>query len=150
MTVGEAECARDYLDREGLKDLDPAWDSLPLRWWDTPEEFKASEYAEPFLRRFGWTRRLGPAGKSMSGARRRTGRLAYRHRRPQGRGTASERLGRMDYIERRAKRLEPTTGIVCATWFDESAPAFRRVVNRRDVCLPVGLADCFQCGENGS
>lgn len=53
MTVGEAECARDYLDREGLKDLDPAWDSLPLRWWDTPEEFKASEYAEPFLRRFG-------------------------------------------------------------------------------------------------
>lgn len=53
MTVGEAECARDYLDREGLKDLDPAWDSLPLRWWDTPEEFKASEYTEPFLRRFG-------------------------------------------------------------------------------------------------
>lgn len=37
-----------------------------------------------------------------------------------------------------------------ATWFDESAPAFGRVVNRRDVCLPVGLADCFQCGENGS
>ena len=32
MTVGEAECARDYLDREGLRDLDPAWDSLPLRW----------------------------------------------------------------------------------------------------------------------
>lgn len=53
MTVGEAECARDYLDREGLKDLDPAWEGLPLRWWDTPEEFKASEYAEPFLRRFG-------------------------------------------------------------------------------------------------
>ena len=51
-------------------------------------------------------RRLGPAGKSMSGTRRRTGRLAYRHRRPQGRGTASERLGHMDYIERRAKRLE--------------------------------------------
>lgn len=53
MTIGEAECARDYLDREGRKDLDPAWDSLPLRWWDTPEEFKASEYVEPFLRRFG-------------------------------------------------------------------------------------------------
>ena len=50
---GCEECDRDYLDREGLKDLDPAWEGLPLRWWDTPEEFKASEYAEPFLRRFG-------------------------------------------------------------------------------------------------
>lgn len=50
----------------------------------------------------------------------------------------------------RPPRLNRNGSVWAATWFDESAPAFRRVVNRRDVCLPVGLADCFQCGENGS
>lgn len=53
LTVGEADCARRYLDHAGYADADPAWDALPSRWWDTPDEFKASGYATAFLRRFG-------------------------------------------------------------------------------------------------
>lgn len=41
VTVCEADCARRYLDRSGNKDVDPAWDWLPIGTWSDVDEFKA-------------------------------------------------------------------------------------------------------------
>ena len=51
VTVGEADCARRYLDRSGNKDVDPAWDWLPNGTWSDVDEFKA-DLGSALCRRF--------------------------------------------------------------------------------------------------
>lgn len=52
LTVGEASAAREWLDRMGREDADPAVDWLPYDSWDTRGEF-AREAGAILLRRFG-------------------------------------------------------------------------------------------------
>lgn len=68
VTVCEADCARRYLDRSGNKDVDPAWDWLPIGIWSDVDEFKA-DLGSALCHRF-LTDDIGRACRRVSETRR--------------------------------------------------------------------------------